>query len=127
MTSGPTMAMLAAVRGEPYAIGYSGTAQYDYAPDVARAFLMAAGAEREGAAVYNTPGVAASVEDVVAAIRAVVPEAEITWSGDAAAVPARARCDRLRPRRRPLPAHPARRRRRGDDRALPRRRVAGLG
>ena len=82
MTSGPTMAMLAAVRGEPYAIGYSGTAQYDYAPDVARAFLMAAGAEREGAAVYNTPGVAASVDDVVAAIRAVVPEAEITWSGD---------------------------------------------
>ena len=76
------MAMLAAVRGEPYAIGYSGTAQYDYAPDVARAFLMAAGAEREGAAVYNTPGVAASVADVVAAIRAVVPEAEITWSGD---------------------------------------------
>ncbi len=82
MTSGPTMAMLAAARGEPYAIGYSGTAQYDYAPDVARAFVMAAGAEREGAAVYNPPGVVASVEDVAAAIRAVVPDAEITWSGD---------------------------------------------
>lgn len=82
MTSGPTTAMLAATRGEPYAIGYTGTAQYDYAPDVARAFVMAAAAEREGAAVYNAPGVAASIEDVVAAIRAVVPDAEITWSGD---------------------------------------------
>ena len=36
------MAMLAAARGEPYAIGYAGTAQYDFAPDVARAFVMAA-------------------------------------------------------------------------------------
>jgi nucleoside-diphosphate-sugar epimerase len=82
MTSGPTMAMLAAARGEAYAIGYSGTAQYDYAPDVARAFVLAAGAEREDAAVYNAPGVAASMEDVVAAIHRVAPDAEITWSGD---------------------------------------------
>jgi nucleoside-diphosphate-sugar epimerase len=82
MTSGPTMAMLAAARGEPYAIGYSGTAQYDFAPDVARAFVTAAGAEREGAAVYNAPGVAASMDDVVGAIQAVVPDAEITWGGD---------------------------------------------
>ena len=82
MTSGPTMAMLAAARGRPYAIGYSGTAEYDYAPDVARAFVTAAGVEREGAAVYNAPGVAAAMEDVVAAITAVVPDAEITWGGD---------------------------------------------
>ena len=82
MTSGPTMAMLAATRGAPYAIGYSGIAEYDYAPDVARAFVMAAGAEREGAAVYNAPGVAASIDDVVASIQAVVPDAEITWGGD---------------------------------------------
>jgi nucleoside-diphosphate-sugar epimerase len=82
MTSGPTMAMRAAARAEPYTIGYSGRAQYDYAPDVARAFVTAAGAERKGAGVYNTRGVAASTEDVVAAIRAVVPDAEITWEGD---------------------------------------------
>jgi nucleoside-diphosphate-sugar epimerase len=82
MTAGPTLAMLAAARGEPYAIGYDGTAQYDYAPDVARAFVAAARAERAGAAVYNPPGAVASMEEVVAAIRAVVPDAEITWSGD---------------------------------------------
>jgi UDP-glucuronate 4-epimerase len=82
MTSGPTAAMLAAVRGEPYAIGFSGTAQYDYAPDVARAFVIAAGATRGGAAVYNTSGVVASVEQVVSAIRRVVPGAEVTFGGD---------------------------------------------
>jgi nucleoside-diphosphate-sugar epimerase len=89
MTSGPTAAMLAAVRGEPYAIGFTGSAQYDYAPDVARALVMAASAARDGAAVYNAPGVAASVEEVVAAIRAVVPAAEITWAGDPLPFPAR--------------------------------------
>ncbi|HET6600899.1 MAG TPA: NAD-dependent epimerase/dehydratase family protein, partial [Gaiella sp.] len=82
MTSGPTMAMLAAARGEPYAIGYGGTAQYDFAPDVARAFVTAASAELEGAAVYNAPGAVASMGDVVATIRRVVPGADITWSGD---------------------------------------------
>jgi nucleoside-diphosphate-sugar epimerase len=88
MTSGPTMAMLAAARGEPYAIGYTGMAEYDYAPDVARAFVMAAGANREGASVYNAPGVAASVEDVAAAIRAAVPDAQVTWSGEPLPFPA---------------------------------------
>ena len=75
-------------RDEPYAIGFTGTAQYDYAPDVARAFLLAAQAPGDGAAVYNAPGVAASVEEVVEAIRAVVPGAELTWSGDALPFPA---------------------------------------
>lgn len=88
MTSGPTLAMLAAARGEPFAIGYTGTAQYDYAPDVARAFVTAAGARHDGAAVYNAPGVAASMEDVVAAIHAVVPEAKLSWSGDPLPFPA---------------------------------------
>lgn len=82
MTSGPTMAMLAAVQGEPFHIGFSGTAGYDYAPDVARAAIMAAHSSTSGAAVYNTPGALADVGDVVAAITAVVPDAEITWSGD---------------------------------------------
>lgn len=88
MTSGPTAAMLAAVRGEPYTIGFTGPAQYDYAPDVGRAFLTAASAVREGAATYNVPGVAATVDEVVAAIRAVAPDAAISSSGDALPFPA---------------------------------------
>ena len=41
-----------------------------------------ADAPGEGAAVYNVPGAVASVEEVVAAIRAVVPDAELTGPGD---------------------------------------------
>jgi len=82
MTSGPTMAMLAATRGEPFHIGFSGTAQYDYVPDVARAAVVAAHASTETAGVYNVPGALADVADVVASIQAAVPDAEITFSGD---------------------------------------------
>lgn len=82
MTSGPTVAMLAAVRGEQSHIGFSGTAQYDYAHDVARAVVTAAHSMTGTAAVYNVPGVFADVADVVACIRAAVPDAEITWGGD---------------------------------------------
>lgn len=87
MTSGPTMAMLAAVQGEPYHIAFSGIAQYDYVPDVARAAVMAAHAATESAGVYNVPGALAEVADVVACIQAAVPGAEITWSGDSLPFP----------------------------------------
>jgi UDP-glucuronate 4-epimerase len=82
MTSGPTVAMLAAVRGEPFHIGFSGTAQFDYVADVARAAVTGAHATTETAAVYNVPGALADVADVVAYIQNAVPGAEITWSGD---------------------------------------------
>lgn len=82
MTSGPTMAIAAAVRGEPFHIGYSGSAQYDYVPDVARAVVRAAHATTATAAVYNVPGALADMAVVVACIEAEVPGAEITWGGD---------------------------------------------
>lgn len=88
MTSGPTLAMLAAVRSEPYEVAFSGRAQYDYAPDVARALVTAADTPTEDAAVFNVPGAAAAVEDVVAAIRAEIPGAEVTWSGSPLPFPA---------------------------------------
>lgn len=73
MTSGPTMAMEAAARGEGFEIGYGGTAQYDYAPAVGRAFYLAA-TSSEDAVVANYPGVVASMAEVVAAIEAAAPE-----------------------------------------------------
>jgi len=42
LTSAPTSAMLAAAAGKPFQIPYGGTSQFQYAPDVARAFVQAA-------------------------------------------------------------------------------------
>jgi UDP-glucuronate 4-epimerase len=84
MTSGPTLAMEAAARGEGYAIGYGGSAQYDFAADVGRAFALAACAATDGAHVVNFPGVGSSIEKVVAAIEAAAPEVAgmITWAAE---------------------------------------------
>jgi nucleoside-diphosphate-sugar epimerase len=84
LTSGPSLAMAAAARGEGFEIGYGGTVQYDFAPDVGVAFARAAAAATTGAHVANFPGVAASSEDVAAAIAAAVPEVagRITWTED---------------------------------------------
>ncbi len=89
MTSGPTLAMAAAARGEGFAIGYGGAVHYDYAPAVGRAFVRAAAAP-VGAVVANFPGVAASMAEVVAAIEAAAPEVagQITWEDTALPFPA---------------------------------------
>ena len=82
MTSTPTQAMEAAARGEGFEITYGGTAQYDYAPDVGRAFVQASRAVPDGAGVFNFPGVVATMQDVVSAIEAAAPQAagRITWT-----------------------------------------------
>ena len=89
MTSGPTLAMAAAARGEAFEIGYGGTAQYDYAPDVARAFVLAARAASEGVHVANFPGEPSTMDQVVSAIEASAPEiaGEITWTDTALPFP----------------------------------------
>ena len=73
LTSGPSLAMAAAARGEGLTIAYGGAAQYDYAPDVGRAFALAARNAAEGAHVANFPGVPSSMQEVVDAIETVAP------------------------------------------------------
>jgi nucleoside-diphosphate-sugar epimerase len=73
LTSGPSLAMAAAARGEGYTIAYGGTAQYDFAPDVGRAFALAARAAAEGAHVATFPGVPSTIQEVVDAIEAAAP------------------------------------------------------
>jgi UDP-glucuronate 4-epimerase len=74
LTSGPSLAMAAAARGEGYTIAYGGTAQYDFAPDVGRAFALAARAARDDAQVANFPGVPSTMQEVVDAIETAAPE-----------------------------------------------------
>jgi UDP-glucuronate 4-epimerase len=104
MTSGPTLAMAAAARGEGFAIGYGGDAQYDYAPAVGRAFVTASAAPA-GAVVANFPGVRASMAEVVAAIEAAAPEAagQITWEEAALPFPAELEARALEQAIGPLP------------------------
>ena len=82
LTSGPSLAMAAAAKGEGFDIGYSGVVQYDLAPDVGRAFALAARAAIDGAHVANFPGEPASMQEVIAAIEEAAPEVagRITFS-----------------------------------------------
>ncbi|HET7369123.1 MAG TPA: NAD(P)-dependent oxidoreductase [Gaiella sp.] len=73
LTSGPSLAMEAAARGDGYTIAYGGTAQYDFAPDVGRAFALAARSATDGAHVANYPGVPSTMQEVVDAIEASAP------------------------------------------------------
>ena len=73
LTSGPSLAMEAAARGDGHTIAYGGTAQYDFAPDVGRAFALAARAAADGAHVANFPGVPSTMQAVVDAIESAAP------------------------------------------------------
>ncbi len=74
LTSGPTLAMQAATRREPYTIAFGGRSELHYAPDVARGFIAAARSDARGAFAYDFPGTAVHMSVVVAEIEAAVPE-----------------------------------------------------
>ncbi|MGI9254448.1 MAG: NAD-dependent epimerase/dehydratase family protein, partial [Thermomicrobiales bacterium] len=64
----PTKAMVAAVAGRPYHIGFGGTAMYQHAQDAAAAFIQASRAMPDGAPVCNLGGEVAHMDEIVAAI-----------------------------------------------------------
>jgi nucleoside-diphosphate-sugar epimerase len=73
LTSTPTRAMLAAAVGRPYHISFGGRCDFQFADDVARAFIQAARTPFEGAAAFNLRGSVVHMREVVAAIEAAVP------------------------------------------------------
>jgi UDP-glucuronate 4-epimerase len=73
MTSSPTKAMLAAAAGQGYHIPFGGRGLFQYADDVARAFIQASRADFTGAEVYNLHGSGAHMAEIVAAIEAAEP------------------------------------------------------
>ncbi|MGH3018095.1 MAG: NAD-dependent epimerase/dehydratase family protein [Gaiellaceae bacterium] len=79
LTAEPTHAMRAVANGEPYGIAFGGRTELHYAPDVARAFVSAAQQPPTSADVYDMPGESVHMSDVVAAIAAVVPDADVTF------------------------------------------------
>ena len=79
LTSAPTVAMLAAAAGVPYRLPFGGAYQLQYAPDVAAAFIAAARAATTGAELRDVGGPAVHTDDVIAAIEAAAPGAQITY------------------------------------------------
>jgi nucleoside-diphosphate-sugar epimerase len=74
LTADPTLAMVAAARGEGYAMRWGGRCQLQFAPDAAAIFVAAARSEHDGATVFNLGGPASHMTEVVAAIEAAAPE-----------------------------------------------------
>lgn len=81
VSAGPSLACRAAVRGEPYTIGYSGASGLIYVDDVARAFEAALLTPAQGASVYNLVGQVATVDEVMAEIRRQEPAAQLSADG----------------------------------------------
>lgn len=79
LTSDPSKAMFAAAAGKAFHINFGGTAQYQLASDVALQFIESADNPKEGAFAFNLGTEPASIETVVEAIKAVIPNAQISF------------------------------------------------
>jgi UDP-glucuronate 4-epimerase len=75
VTSASTTAMLAAVARVAYRIPYGGSATMQYAPDAGEAFVRASEVAYEGASVHDLDGPVASMQEVIATVEALAPEA----------------------------------------------------
>jgi UDP-glucuronate 4-epimerase len=87
MTSGPTVAIAAAVLGTPFRITFGGSTLFQYAEDVAKTLLLASRATPAGARVFNLGGSPVTIEAWIDAIEAAVPGARSLLTFDAAPLP----------------------------------------
>jgi len=81
VTADPTLAMRAAAEGRPYTIRFTGATGMDYVEDVATVFARAATETPDGAHAFSLQGQLARIDDVLAAIREVVPDADVRAEG----------------------------------------------
>lgn len=73
VTSEPTLALAAAARGQDARISFGGGMQLHWASDVARLFIAAAMAPRDGAEVYDLGGPVVTMEEVARLIEELRP------------------------------------------------------
>lgn len=81
MSSGPSLACRAAVRGEAYEMSFTGVTGLVYVEDVAAACELALRAPLEGAQTFVMAGEIASIDTVMEEIRAQVPGARLSAQG----------------------------------------------
>jgi len=70
-----------AAQGDAFTIPFSGSTGMDYVEDTATIFARAATQAPAGAHVFSLQGQIASTDDIIAAIRELVPAARIAASG----------------------------------------------
>lgn len=87
MTSGPTVAIAAAVLGEPFRISFGGSTLFQYSRDVALTLILASRAEPAGARVFNLGGSPVAIADWICAIEEIVPEARGLITAEATPLP----------------------------------------
>ena len=81
LSAGPSLACRAAALGETYAIPFTGSAGMVYVDDVAAAYEAAVKSTFTGAHTLNLTGHIATMQEVVAAIHLVVPNANVRCEG----------------------------------------------
>ena len=87
VTSKPTVAMIAAAAGRSYHVNFSGRAQFQFADDVAKAFIAAARATLTGARAFSIGGPRVGVDEIIGAIEAVEPGARGSITSEERALP----------------------------------------
>jgi len=93
MTSGPSVAIAAAVLGAPYRIAFGGSTLFQYAEDVGATFVIASRSGRTGAEVFNLGGNVVSIDAWIEALEGLVPEAAGLISHEPAPLPFPAEID----------------------------------
>jgi nucleoside-diphosphate-sugar epimerase len=81
VTADPTLAMRAAAEGKPYTIRFTGATGMDYVEDVATIFARAATQTPDGAHAFSLQGQLARIDEVLDAIRAEIPGADVSAEG----------------------------------------------
>jgi len=75
ITSGPTKAIKAAVVGQPYTIGFTGSVDLQYARDIARIFIRCAESNFAAARVFTPRGSVVQVEEFLSTLVRALPQA----------------------------------------------------
>jgi len=75
LTSGPTKALKASVLGRPYTIRFTGAVDLQYVRDTARIFIRCAESAPPGARVYTPRGSVVHMEEFIATLERILPQA----------------------------------------------------
>jgi nucleoside-diphosphate-sugar epimerase len=81
VTADPTLAMRAAAEGRSFTMRFTGPTGMDFVEDVAAIFARSATETPEGAFAFSLQGQLATMDEVLAAIRAEIPAADVHADG----------------------------------------------